>query len=580
MIIGVNEHMAWAHESNPTVRGQILDAMKAMGVTSIRLDFAWATIQPTSSTWSWGVLDGYINEAYTRGLSVLLMLYLPPAWASADGVSGKDKRPTSPTQYGTLLGTVAARYGSKLAAVEMWNEPDIATFWNGTRAQFVDLLAGAYPVAKALSPSTTFIAAAPTYIGLASGWFAGVYADSRYRPGTSYDAQAIHPYLSPSNLAYNAPATNWSINGITNLKTLRATYGDTSPLWATEFGWSTHANVGGEANYQLGVTEAEHSTNTVGAFSLLNSLGVVAAYVYCDTDTTFQGAHEDNFGLLRSDFSAKPVVAALTAVYGGSGAGTPGTIKVGSATPTKFMVGSVAARKVYMGNSLVWTAPATAPAGKYNSFSGIASGTPLTALNSASGGDAFDLVETSSGTITVNTSADLTNKYTQGIVCHGSASNGYARARWNLTSSTDGYVRFYMRTPSANSNATIRFVRALPTVAGPTGAFELRLNTTNYVELSDSGGVTIRNTESALAYNTIYRVEAKIVADHTLCELRVFAGESTTGLNTRSFTTSATNIPAWNAITFGYTVGSTLATWDPNIAAVAWSAADWIGPAV
>lgn len=554
-----------------------------MGATSVRLDYAWAAIEATKGVYTWTQLDTLINDAYTRGMTVLVMLYWPPQWSS--GSTSKAAVPGSAADYGNILGRIGARYGNKLAGVEMWNEPDLSGFWLGTRAQFVDLLADAYPVAKALAPSTTFIAAAPTYLGLATNWFSDMYADSRYRPGISYDAQAIHPYQSASDLPADAASSNYTINGIPLLKTLRASKGDNSPLWATEFGWSTHTNEmynRATEPWKMGVSEQQHADYTVQAYSLLQGHGVVAAYVYTDMNiSTEPDAHEQNFGLLYSDQSKKPVVDAMAAVYAGPTGGAPGTLKIGSANPTKLMVGTVAALKAYMGNSLVWTAPATAPVGKYNSFSGIASGTPLTALNSASGGDAFDLVETSSGTITVNTSADLTNKYTQGIVCHGTASNGYARARWNVPSSTDGYFRFYMRTHTANSNATIRFIRAFPTVAGPAASWELRLdNATNKILMTDSGGVPFLQTQSALAYNTIYRIEGKIRADYSQCELRVFPGESTTALTSAPYYTGATNIPAWNAITFGYTIGSTLATWDPNLAAVAWSAADWIGPAV
>lgn len=317
MIVGVNWHAAWAFQKDAATRGKILDDMKAWGAQVVRLDYAWATIEPSKGAFSWGGLDTYVNEASSRGLKVLVMLYWPPAWASSTGSSSKAAPPKYGADFGGICGQVGKRYGSKLIGVEMWNEPDISTFWSGSRTQFFQMTKDAYATAKAISPGTTFVAAAPTYIGLASNWFRDAYASGIYKG--SYDAQAIHPYMSPSDLPATAPATNWSINGIANLKTLRANAGDVTPLWATEFGWSTHSNAGGEANYKRGVTEANQAVFTKDAFALMTQLGVAVATVYTDVDMSQTAdVQERCFGMERVDYSKKPVVAALASVYAGT----------------------------------------------------------------------------------------------------------------------------------------------------------------------------------------------------------------------------------------------------------------------
>lgn len=313
-VLGVNVHPLWAEQSDPAVRAAIRDQLTRAGVTSVRIDFGWKDIEPDhQGDYRWDKLDALVTEYQAAGFSVLLMLYWAPEWSS--GTTAKNGVPSSGTDFGNLAGAVARRHPD-LAGIELWNEPDIDTFWAGTPAQFAQMAADAYTEAKRLAPAMTFLGAAPTYLGLANGWFEAMYDNPSYAPGRSYDAQAIHPYPSPSDLPPNAPASDWSINGIPQLQELRAAYGDTSPLWVTEVGWSTHDSPDSAENWKRGVTEHEQAAYTLGALILLQAYDIAACYLYTDRDmeqTT--DPHERNFGLLRTDNSRKPVADLLAAVH-------------------------------------------------------------------------------------------------------------------------------------------------------------------------------------------------------------------------------------------------------------------------
>ena len=315
----MNWHGIWDFQKDPAIRGKILDEMQAAGITSVRLDFAWAQLEPNKGQYYWTDLDVRVQEAADHGMTVLVMLYWPAVWASSTGVSKKSAPPRDPKEFGNICGQIGKRYGAKVVGVEMWNEPDLSTFWSGTRQAFFDMLAGAYPVAKALAPDTTFVAGAPTYIGLASNWFKDAYAVPTFRPGRSFDAVAIHPYMSPSDLPPDAPKSNWSVLGIADLQALRKQAGDTSPLWATEWGWSTHTQPADTPGYWRGVTEQQQADYTVKQIEMLEPLGVTHSYIYTDCemaqtpDTSRASTHERYFGSLRIDYSPKPVMAALKA---------------------------------------------------------------------------------------------------------------------------------------------------------------------------------------------------------------------------------------------------------------------------
>lgn len=320
MKIGINWHADWEVQNDPAVRADILDKMAGWGAKSVRIDYAWAQAEYAKGQFNWTELDEYVAEAHQRDMTVLFMFYWPAEWAIKSGQDwGKGSMPRDPVEFGNFIGKVGERFGSKLAGIEMWNEPDLDHFWYGSQRDYLDLLAGAYPVAKALAPNVTFLAAAPTYLGL-EGWYQGAYADSRFRPGVSFDAVGIHPYMSPADLPPNAPAGHWSINGIPELQDLRADHGDTSPLWATEFGWSTHDNSSyppPPKPWVLGVTEEQQAAYYLGALILLEQYGVDHAYPYTDWNMEGSDQNQRNYGFLRDDRSPKPVVSLLTAALAG-----------------------------------------------------------------------------------------------------------------------------------------------------------------------------------------------------------------------------------------------------------------------
>ena len=83
--VGTQFHGVWSSYDN-TERAAVLDKLKRMGAKWVRIDMSWATLQPTSRTsydMARGVpfMDRIIKMANDRGLRVLGMLWLTPAWA-------------------------------------------------------------------------------------------------------------------------------------------------------------------------------------------------------------------------------------------------------------------------------------------------------------------------------------------------------------------------------------------------------------------------------------------------------------------------------------------------------------------
>ena len=70
--------------------------------------------------------------------------------------------PRSADTYSAYITALMQRYGSQIAAIEVWNEANLQTFWNGSAVQMADLTQRAYQAVKAVSPNTIVLAASTT----------------------------------------------------------------------------------------------------------------------------------------------------------------------------------------------------------------------------------------------------------------------------------------------------------------------------------------------------------------------------------------------------------------------------------
>ena len=63
--------------------------MKAIGITSLRFDADWDSVQNAGPrTFDWAKLDQAVNSARTAGLSVVLTINGCPPWAASESTRG------------------------------------------------------------------------------------------------------------------------------------------------------------------------------------------------------------------------------------------------------------------------------------------------------------------------------------------------------------------------------------------------------------------------------------------------------------------------------------------------------------
>jgi polysaccharide biosynthesis protein PslG len=301
-------------------RAKVLDRLAQAGVTWIKMDLGWKSLQPSNaSSYSSGDLaawDKQIREVRARGFKILAQFNWAPAWAS--GTSNRNGRPKDPNQYATAAAYVAKRYNGSLSsslkidAMELWNEPNLSDSWNpspsSTRvSSFAELIKKAGPAIKKANPNMTVVTGGLTAVD--TDWISEFYKTSGVI-GT-YDALGVHPYQSPGDASpetYDASWGKYYMKHLAQLDKLMSSKGDGAKIWATEFGWSSHSNSSSTPGWARGVSEAKQAEYLVRSMPVMGAVSrVKAAFWYASVTTSNGDVQYDNYGILRKDLSRKPV---------------------------------------------------------------------------------------------------------------------------------------------------------------------------------------------------------------------------------------------------------------------------------
>jgi hypothetical protein len=104
----------------------------------------------------------------------------------------------------------------------------------------------------------------------------------------------------------------YSIAGIKDLLALRKTFGDTTKIWITEFGWSTHITQTGAPVWEYGVDESTQAIFLADAIKQFKTYPEIeAAFWFTIRDLATKSVHMNGYGLLRSDMTQKPAFSAM-----------------------------------------------------------------------------------------------------------------------------------------------------------------------------------------------------------------------------------------------------------------------------
>ena len=216
------------------------------GFRWVRQRFPWDQIEPVSDEYQWQPWDRIVAAVEDQGLSLIAVLERSPAWARASA-GDSHAPPDDVADYVTFAATVAARYQGRIAAYQIWDQPNIWPYWGEQDidpAAYAALLKAGYQAIKQADPRAVVLSA-----GLAPNVEPGgrnmsdvLFLDGMYRAGAKpyFDVLGAKPYgfWSGPEDRWVSPAT-LNFSRLILLRETMVQHGDgDKAVWAVEMGWN------------------------------------------------------------------------------------------------------------------------------------------------------------------------------------------------------------------------------------------------------------------------------------------------------------------------------------------------------
>ncbi|SEH88551.1 hypothetical protein SAMN04489835_5276 [Mycolicibacterium rutilum] len=293
-----------------------MDTLRADNVKAVRLMVPWAGVEATHGVLDWRTVDKTVNSAASRGLAVVAMVNSTPRWAVGSGGQYLSGRPASPAAYGDFVAKVVTRYLGKIAAVEIWNEPNAITFYTPAPdpAGYAELLKAAYPKIKAIDPSIEVLGGSVGSVidvnGMAINPVAFLTRMYAAGAGPYFDALTFHPYHYSLKFSAGVGIANSPVLQLMQMRQIMVANGDDAKkIWCTEYGQPVSS--GGVAR------QTDYISDMLLKWQELPYTGPMFIYTTRDRHTGSIGA-EDTVGIYNTNWTPKPAQATVRA--GASGA--------------------------------------------------------------------------------------------------------------------------------------------------------------------------------------------------------------------------------------------------------------------
>jgi hypothetical protein len=309
-----------APEITRKTQDRTAQALQDVDAQWARLIMNWTdSVEPADGIYNPTTLNTFdraVDLARGAGYKILVTVQKSPSWAN----HGADESapPADSAELAEYMGFLASRYAGEVQAYEVWAEPNNPAAWplGPDPIQYGWMLRTVAPSIRAADPSAKVV-----FGGLSGndyGYLEQLYA-AMSDIGDYFDVMATHAYVDSAQ----SPEAAWltgdrlAVGAFSSYREVRATmekYGDTKPIWLTQFGWSTTTlpdqgvSAQTQADYLTRAYECLEQDDYVDValwFSLRNQSG----------DDTWRG----QLGTLSRNFTPKPAYDALKSYEPGAG---------------------------------------------------------------------------------------------------------------------------------------------------------------------------------------------------------------------------------------------------------------------
>lgn len=254
---GFEAYLWWKEEIATRDLGLIREA----GFDWVKQTFAWRDIEIEKGKYDWSRADRVVflaTEVFTHNL--IVRLDREPWWdrreyALDQGIAAGP--PRNLQNFFDFCGVIAARYAGKVAAYQVWNEPNLAREWGGATPdprEYVAMLAGCSEAIRRADPRALVISAglSPTGNGPPHAIPDDQYLDAMYDAGAAphFDLLGVHapgfraPPEADPGLVAAIPELGgqrfFSFRRVEDLRRIMVHRGDAAKQVAVlEFGWTS-----------------------------------------------------------------------------------------------------------------------------------------------------------------------------------------------------------------------------------------------------------------------------------------------------------------------------------------------------
>lgn len=251
---GIQAFMWW----KPDIAQRDLTLIKKMGFSWVKQEFSWREIEAIER----GQRDFYrpdliVDLVEDAGLNLIVRLDRQPFWSQSDYDDLYENAPPADlADFGNYCGAIAERYQGRIAAYQIWNEPNLSREWGNkppNPAEYAELLKVCYQAIKAADPEAIIISAglAPTGTDDATAMPDTDFLQGMYDAGAAayFDVLGLHapgykapPELDPAEAAANTEygGGRWfSFRHVEDMRAIMVANGDGAKQVAIlEMGWT------------------------------------------------------------------------------------------------------------------------------------------------------------------------------------------------------------------------------------------------------------------------------------------------------------------------------------------------------
>jgi len=201
----------------PDIALRDIGLVQDMGFGWVKQQFSWREIEGIEKgQFDWYRPDTIVDEVERAGLKLIVRLDRQPFWSEPLDNQYQDNQPPANYQdYADYCGAVAERYRSRIAAYQVWNEPNLTREWGNLPPDpvaYTALLKGCYEAIKAADPQAIVISSglAPTGTHSDEAMPDDLYLQAMYDAGAAdyFDVLGVNapgykapPELPPSEAA-------------------------------------------------------------------------------------------------------------------------------------------------------------------------------------------------------------------------------------------------------------------------------------------------------------------------------------------------------------------------------------------